>query len=59
MRMLTFAPLEIAVAVAVANRSFFYSLPIHLSSLAIVFLRQPGGFLASHDPVSSGFLKIL
>ena len=37
----------------------FYSLAIHLSSLAVVFLRQSGGFLASHDPVFSTFLKIL
>ena len=45
---------------AVANRSFFfYSLPIDLSSLAVVFLGLPGGFLASYDPVSSSFLKIL
>ena len=27
-------------------------------SLAVVFLGKPGGFLASHDPVSSNFLKI-
>ena len=27
-------------------------------SLAVVFLSLPGGFLTSHDPVFSGFLKI-
>ena len=47
------------IAVAFANKSFFDSLPIHLSSLAVVFLDLPGGFLASHDPVSLSFLKML
>ena len=42
----------------VAYRSFF-SLPIILSSLSVVFLDVPGGYWASHDPVSSSFLKIL
>ena len=36
MPMLTLALLEIAYAVA--NRYFFYSIPIHLSSLAVLFL---------------------
>ena len=45
--------------VAVESRSFFDSLPIHLSSLAVVFLGLPGGFLASHDQVSWIFLRIL
>ena len=40
------------IAVAVSNQSFVDSLPIHLSSLAVVFLGLPGGFLASHGPVS-------
>ena len=44
-------------AVAVANRSFFDSLPIHPTSLAVVFLGLPGGFMASHDPLSQVFLK--
>ena len=45
--------------VAVANRCFFfYSLPIYLSSLEVVFLELPSGFLASHDQVSSSFLEI-
>ena len=39
--------------------SFTNPLPIHLSSLAVVFLRLPGGFLAWHDSVSSSFLKML
>ena len=47
------------IADAVANLSFFDSLPIPLSSLAVVFQGLPGGFLVSHDPVSSSFLKIL
>ena len=55
--MLAFALLEIAVAVA--NQSIFDSLLIHLSFSALVFLGLPGGFLASHDPVSSSFPKIL
>ena len=57
MPMLALALLEISVAVA--NRSFFYSLPIHLSFLVVIFLCPPGSFLASPDPVSSSFLKIL
>ena len=32
------------IAVAVANQSFFDSLPIHLFFLAVVFLGLPGGF---------------
>ena len=51
--------LGIVVTVTVANRSFFDTLPIHLSSLAVVFLCRPGGFLALHDQFSSSFLKIL
>ena len=43
-------------AVPVANWSIFVSLPIQQISL---FLCLPGGFLASHDPVSSSFLNIL
>ena len=39
---------------AIANRTFFYSLPINLS-----FLCLPGCFWASHDPVSLSCLKIL
>ena len=38
---------------------FFYSLQIQLFSLAVVFLGLPRGFLASHDPVSQIFLKLL
>ena len=47
--------------VAVANRSFFDSLPIHLSFLSVFFLGLQGVFffLASQDPVSSSFLKML
>ena len=44
--MLKLALLLLEIAVAVANRSFFDSLPIHLSSLVDVFLDLPGGFLA-------------
>ena len=47
------------MAVAVTNQSFFDSLSIYMSSLALVFLGLLGGFLASHDQVSSNFLKIL
>ena len=54
---LALALLEIAVAVA--NQSYFDSLPIHLSSFAVVFLGQPGDFLASHDSLSLSFLKTL
>ena len=54
---LALALLEIAVVVA--NRSFFDSLPIPLSSFAVVFLGLPGGFLASNYPVSSHYLIIL
>ena len=38
---------------------FFYSLPVHPSSLSVFFLTLPGRFLASHKTVSSSFLKIL
>ena len=44
---------------SIRDSGFFNLLPIHLSSLAVVFLGLPGGFLSSHDPVSSSFLKIL
>ena len=54
---LALAILEIAVAVT--NRSFFDSLPDNLSSLTVVSLCLPGCFLASHDPVSLDFIKIL
>ena len=47
------------IAVAVANKSFFDSLPISLSSLAEIVPGLPGGFLASHHPVFSSILKIL
>ena len=47
------------IAVVVANLSFFDSLPIHLSSFAVVFLGLPRGFLASHDRVISSFRKML
>ena len=47
------------ISVAVANRFFIDSLSIHLPPLEVVFLGRPGCFLASHDPVSSSFLKIL
>ena len=46
------------IMVAVTNRSSFDSLPIHLSSLAVVFLVLPGSFLASHDLVSSSLRNI-
>ena len=39
---LSLASLDIAVTVA--NRFFFDSLPIHLSSLEVVFLGLPGVF---------------
>ena len=48
----------VEIPVAVTNRSFL----IHfqsISSLVVVFLGLPGGFLASHDQVSSSFLNIL
>ena len=45
------------IAVAVTNRSFFYSLPILLTSIAVVFLGRPGDFLALHDPFPQVFLK--
>ena len=47
------------IVVAAANRSFFDSLPMHLSSLAVLFLGLSGGFWALHDPVSFSFHKIL
>ena len=41
------------IVVAVADRSYFDSLQIHLSPLAVVFLLgQLAVFLASLDPVS-------
>ena len=47
------------IVVAVANRSFFDSLSINLSSLVVIFLNLSGSFLASQNPVFSSFLKIL
>ena len=47
---LALALLEIAAAVT--NPSIFDSLPMHLSSLAVVFLGLPAGCLASHNSVS-------
>ena len=57
--MLRLALALLEIAVAVTNWSFFDLLPLHLSSLAVVFLSLTGGFLVSCDPVSSSFLKIL
>ncbi len=53
---LALALLEIVVAIT--NQSFFDSLPIHLSSLAVVFLGLPVGFLAPHELVSFRFFEI-
>ena len=50
---------RLEIVVAVANRSFFDSLPIHLSSFAVVFICLKGSFLASHGLDFSGFHKIL